>query len=70
MLQRVLDDAAVDHSRRTLFAEQCGYLCRRPYCFLVGYRIQPLYRAFGMAATSYLSIGLPGFAVWKAAFSP
>jgi hypothetical protein len=30
--------------------------------FWVGYRIHPLYRAFGMAATGYLNAGLLGFA--------
>jgi hypothetical protein len=35
--------------------------------FWIGYRIHPLYRAFGMAATAYLNIGLLGFALWKAA---
>ena len=34
--------------------------------FCVGYRIHPLYRAFGMAATGYLNVGLLGFALWKA----
>ena len=34
--------------------------------FWVGYRIHPLYRAFGMAATGCLNIGLLGFALWKA----
>jgi hypothetical protein len=33
--------------------------------FWVGYRIHPLYRAFGMAATGYLNIGLLALAVWK-----
>jgi hypothetical protein len=35
--------------------------------FWIGYRIHPLYRAFGMAATGYLNVGLIGFAIWKAA---
>jgi hypothetical protein len=35
--------------------------------FWIGYRIQPIYRAFGMAATAYLNVGLLGFALWKAA---
>ena len=35
--------------------------------FWVGYRIHPLYRAFGMAATGYLNVGLLTFALWKAA---
>ena len=34
--------------------------------FWVGYRIHPLYRAFGMAATVYLNIGLLALALWKA----
>jgi hypothetical protein len=34
--------------------------------FWIGYRIHPLYRAFGMAATAYLNIGLLGFALWRA----
>ena len=34
--------------------------------FWAGYRIHPLYRAFGMAATAYLNIGLLAFALWKA----
>lgn len=33
--------------------------------FWIGYRIHPLYRAFGMAATGYLNIGIIGFALWK-----
>ena len=33
--------------------------------FWIGYRMHPLYRAFGMAATAYLNIGLLGFALWK-----
>jgi hypothetical protein len=35
--------------------------------FWIGYRIRPLYRAFGMAATAYLNVGLLGFALWRAA---
>jgi len=33
--------------------------------FWIGYRIHPLYRAFGMAATSYLCAGIIVFALWK-----
>ncbi len=33
--------------------------------FWIGYRIHPLYRAFGMAATGYLNIGILAFAIWK-----
>jgi len=33
--------------------------------FWVGYRIHPLYRAFGMAATGYLNVGILAFALWR-----
>ena len=33
--------------------------------FWIGYRIHPLYRAFGMAATGYLNVAILGFAIWK-----
>jgi hypothetical protein len=33
--------------------------------FWIGYRIHPLYRAFGMAATGCLTVGLLAFALWK-----
>jgi hypothetical protein len=32
--------------------------------FWIGYRIHPLYRAFGMAATGYLNVGIIAFALW------
>ena len=34
--------------------------------FWIGYRIHPLYRAFGFAATAYLNLGLLVAAVWQA----
>jgi len=34
------------------------------FAFWIGYRIDPLYRAFGMSATMYLSLSLFGYAVW------
>ena len=33
--------------------------------FWVGYQIHPLYRAFGMAATGYLNVGILAFALWN-----
>lgn len=33
--------------------------------FWIGYRLNPLYRAFGMAATGYLNVGLLAFAIAK-----
>ena len=32
--------------------------------FWIGYRIHPLYRAPGFAATAYLNLGLLGAALW------
>ena len=37
------------------------------FAFWIGYRIHPLYRAFGMAATMYLNIGILAWAGWKIA---
>jgi len=34
------------------------------FAFWIGYRVHPLYRAFGMAATSYLSAVLFAYALW------
>ncbi|HEU0099887.1 MAG TPA: hypothetical protein VFQ67_14075 [Allosphingosinicella sp.] len=34
--------------------------------FWIGYRIHPLYRAFGFASTAYLNLGLLLTAVWQA----
>jgi MAPEG family len=36
--------------------------------FWIGYRIDPLYRAFGMAATLYLNLAQLGFSLWKILF--
>ena len=35
-------------------------------CFWVGYRIHPLYRAFGFASTAYLNLGLLVASAWLA----
>lgn len=36
------------------------------FAFWIGYRIRPIYRAAGFAATSYLSVALFGYATWLA----
>jgi uncharacterized MAPEG superfamily protein len=36
------------------------------FAFWIGYRIDPIYRAFGFASTAYLNIVLFGIAAWKA----
>jgi hypothetical protein len=36
------------------------------FAFWIGYRIRPVYRAAGFAATSYLSVVLFGYAIWLA----
>lgn len=35
-------------------------------CFWIGYRIDPLYRAFGFSSTAYLNLGLLVAAIWLA----
>lgn len=37
------------------------------FAFWIGYRIHPLYRAFGMAATMYLNFGILAWVGWKIA---
>jgi hypothetical protein len=39
-------------------------VCR--FAFWIGYRIDPLYRAFGFASTVYLNLILFGVALWRA----
>ncbi|HEY0026797.1 MAG TPA: MAPEG family protein [Allosphingosinicella sp.] len=36
------------------------------FAFWIGYRFNPLYRAFGMAGTSYLNVSLFCYAAWLA----
>lgn len=36
------------------------------FAFWIGYRMDPLYRAFGMAGTSYLNLALFCYATWLA----
>src|SRR5262249_26056816 len=49
---------------RLIPAAAIVFVCAR-MAFWVGYRIHPLYRAFGMGATAYLNVGLLAFAIWK-----
>jgi hypothetical protein len=35
------------------------------FAFWIGYRIHPLYRAFGMSSTAYLSLALFAVAIWR-----
>lgn len=35
------------------------------FAFWIGYRINPLYRAFGFASTAYLNFALFGIAAWR-----
>jgi uncharacterized MAPEG superfamily protein len=39
-------------------------VCR--FAFWIGYRIDPLYRAFGFASTAYLNLTLFAVALWRA----
>lgn len=38
--------------------------------FWIGYRMDPLYRAFGMASTGYLNLGLLSYVAWSVLFQP
>jgi hypothetical protein len=38
------------------------------FAFWIGYRLNPLYRAFGMSSTAYLNVALFGTAIWIAAY--
>jgi hypothetical protein len=58
----------------SLGQEDLGVICAAATVFVVarilfwiGYRIHPLYRAFGFAATAYLNAGLLVAALWLAA---
>ncbi len=50
---------------RVIAAATVVYVVAR-IAFWIGYRIHPIYRAFGMAATGYLNVGILAFAIWKA----
>ena len=36
------------------------------FAFWIGYRVNPLYRAFGMSSVAYLNVILLGVAIWMA----
>ena len=52
--------------RMTIVAAAAITFVAARLCFWIGYRIEPLYRAFGFAATAYLNLGLLAGAVWLA----
>ena len=59
--RRDCSGALADGSRR-----RRDRLHRRAAAVLIGYRIDPLYRAFGFAATFYLNLGLLLATAWFA----
>ncbi len=53
---------------QVLVALALVFVCAR-IAFWVGYRIHPLYRAFGMAATGYMNLGILLFVLYSMAVS-
>ena len=49
---------------KVIAAAACVFIVAR-FAFWFGYRIHPLYRAFGMAATMYLNFGILAWAGWN-----
>jgi uncharacterized MAPEG superfamily protein len=71
--QFVLFVAATSALAATSRGDQVGLVAAAAIMFVVsriafwiGYRINPLYRAFGFASTAYLNITVFGVALWRA----
>ena len=56
--------ASLPAERMTLIAAAAIWFVAARLAFWVGYRIHPLYRAFGFAGTAYLNLCLIGAALW------
>ena len=63
-LMATLAVAASDGARLGAVSAAAAIFIVARLAFWIGYRIDPLYRAFGMAATSYLSLALGLYALW------
>lgn len=58
--------ASLPAERVTVIGAAAIWFAAARMAFWVGYRIDPLYRAFGFAATLYLNLGLLVSALWLA----
>jgi hypothetical protein len=56
--------ASLPPERMTFIAAAAIWFVVARLAFWIGYRIHPLYRAFGFAGTAYLNLGLIGAALW------
>jgi hypothetical protein len=56
--------ASLPAERMTLVAAAAIWFVVARLAFWIGYRIHPLYRAFGFAGTAYLNLGLIVAALW------
>lgn len=56
--------ASLPPGRMTLVAAAAIWFVVARLAFWIGYRIDPLYRAFGFAGTAYLNLGLIVAALW------
>jgi hypothetical protein len=57
--------ASVDVNQMRLIPAATFVFLIARIAFWIGYRIHPLYRAFGMAATGYLNVGIFTYAIWR-----
>ena len=58
-----LSVAVAPHQLRIVGAAAIVFVIMR-LAFWIGYRIDPLYRAFGFSSTAYMNLGLLASAVW------
>lgn len=57
-------EASLPPERMNLILAAAIFFVAARFLFWIGYRIDPLYRAFGFAATFYLNLGLLIGAIW------
>lgn len=63
-LMATLAVAASEGARLGVVSAAAAIFIVMRIAFWVGYRIDPLYRAFGMSSTAYLSVALGIYAIW------
>ena len=63
-LMATLAVAASEGARLGVVSAAAAIFIVMRIAFWIGYRIDPLYRAFGMSSTAYLSVALGIYAIW------
>jgi hypothetical protein len=63
-LMATLAIAASDGARMGVVSAAAAIFIVMRIAFWIGYRIDPLYRAFGMSSTAYLAVALGVYAAW------